>query len=41
MVIPSETELDNSGVGRKTEKTQAQWLTDCFFDFRNALDNAQ
>lgn len=46
MVVPSASAMESSAkssskdLRRPAEKTQAQWLTDCFFEFRNALGDA-
>lgn len=45
-IIPSDTEIEQASKSgddhrRPSEKTQAQWLTDCFFEFRNALGLAK
>lgn len=46
MVIPSEKSLNaavaHGGDHRKPEhKTQTQWLSECYFDFKNAVDLGQ
>jgi putative DNA primase/helicase len=40
LVVPDERELERIGGGRPENKTKSQWLTDCFFRFKEALESS-
>lgn len=41
MVVPDMLELERVGAAKPENKTKSQWLTDCFFRFKDALESPQ
>lgn len=40
MILPATSTLELAGKAQPLDKTKSRWLTDCFFTFRNSLEDS-